>query len=387
MKKVIVSVLLIAVVLSVFMAFAGCVPTDKKYFEKISSYSFWDNEGSQSIAQYKFYDIVDSYLSEGTIENGQCIDKDGKIRKVLYVGWDGVRADAMLNIFHDENSGYGYNYEVEDYSALHQLKKQGGLYLAYAGGEKGQDSAQEASTCPGWTSEFTGGWHDLHGVQTNNDVKKADVDTFIMKYAKLGLNTGLAFEWGELFDLTLKEEIKYWVAHPELPVIYCDTDRKAVSSKAEIVANENRKSEKEVLAESIELYNAVANENVDEELEKYDISMRNYLMDRIEKGDDIVAGIFHSPDSNGHTYEFSNNCGQYVTSIKDANTYVYQLMQVIEEREKTLNEDWLIIVTADHGGSGQGHGKQVYEHRNIWIACNQKLDKYFGEGYDGFKEA
>ena len=56
--------------------------------------------------------------------------------------------------------------------------------------EKGTESAQETSTCAGWTSELTGGWKTLHGVDSNNDVKKADVDTIMLKYAKLGVATG-----------------------------------------------------------------------------------------------------------------------------------------------------------------------------------------------------
>lgn len=52
-----------------------------------------------------------------------------------------------------------------------------------------------------------------------------------------------------------------------------------------------------------------------------------------------------------------------------------------------MNEEWLVIVTADHGGSGRGHGKQIYEHRTIWMATNMKVDEsLYGKGYDGYKE-
>lgn len=36
-------------------------------------------------------------------------------------------------------------------------------------------------------------------------VKKADVDTIMLKYAKLGVATGFAFDWGEYFDVTAKK--------------------------------------------------------------------------------------------------------------------------------------------------------------------------------------
>lgn len=376
-----------AILVVILLLVAACTPQDKEYFNKVSKYSFWDNKADQSIAQYKFRNIVDDFLAEGEIKDGQCIGKDGKVKKVLYVGWDGTRADALTNIFYVSQEVNGYNYEASDYSGLHKLKDEGGLYMAYAGGEKGEDSEQETSTCAGWTSEMTGGWNTLHGVNHNDDVKKADVDTFIMKYAKLGLNTSLAFDWGQLFDLTLKEEIRYWLNNKDLPVVYCDIDRPYASSKADIMKNEGIKNEKDILAESVEMYNAVAigEENINEK-SPYDIGMRDYLMGRIDNGDDIVMGIFHRPDTNGHTYEFSNDCGEYVNSVRNADIYLYQLIEKVKEREAEYNEDWLIVTTADHGGSGQGHGKQIYEHRTIWIACNKELDAYFGKGYDGFNE-
>ena len=91
---------LAATVLTGF-ALSGCTKTDDEYFNKVSQYSFWDNTGAQAIPQYQYYHIMDEFLSEGTIQNGQIVDSEGKIRKVLFLGWDGTRADAMTNLFYD----------------------------------------------------------------------------------------------------------------------------------------------------------------------------------------------------------------------------------------------------------------------------------------------
>lgn len=70
-----------------------------------------------------------------------------------------------------------------------------------------------------------------------------------------------------------------------------------------------------------------------------------------------------------------------------ADLYLYQIIREIDRREAEENEEWLIIVTTDHGGSGRDHGKQVYEHRTIWVASNMEIPaEYFGSGYDGFNE-
>ena len=297
-KGRIISSMLVLIMASGFVL-SGCGKADAKYFAKVSQYSFWDNQGAESIPQYQYYHIMDQFLSRGTVQDGKLVDSEGKTLKVLFLGWDGVRADAIANLFYDANcfDTNGHNYEAASYSGLHRLKKTGGLYLAYAGGEKGTESAQETSTCAGWTSELTGGWKTLHGVDSNNDVKKADVDTIMLKYAKLGVATGFAFDWGEYFDVTLKNEVQYIMEHPDLPVTYRDIDRPRAGNVNEMLKNEGKKKEKELNA-PLEAYNAVAMEVG--EISKqcaYDISMRDYLLGRMEKGDTIVAGGFHRPGS------------------------------------------------------------------------------------------
>ena len=371
------------------LCLTGCTKTDSEYFNTVSKYSFWDNSGTQSIPQYQYYHIMDDFLSAGTVQDGKIVDGDGNTRKVLFLGWDGTRADAMTNLFYDANNfdTNGYNYEAADYSGLHRLKESGGLYMAYAGGEKGKDSEQETSTCPGWTSELTGGWNTLHGVRTNNDVKKTDADTIMMKYAKLGVATGLAFDWGELFDITLENEIGFILEHPELPITYRDIDRPHAFSTADMLKNEGREKEEELNA-PIDYYNVVAMEQgAISEQYSYDIAMRDYLLGRMNAGDTIVAGIFHRPDTNGHTTGFTNENPHYVNSVHNADLYLNDLLNEIDRREQQYNEEWLVIVAADHGGSETGHGMQILEHRTIWMACNMPVDeKYYGINYDGFKE-
>ena len=43
-------------------------------------------------------------------------------------------------------------------------------------------------------------------------------------------------------------------------------------------------------------------------------------------------------------------------------------MSVIDQEE-----DWLIIITTDHGGSGSDHGGQSSEEVNTWFAVNKDV--------------
>lgn len=276
---------------------------------------------------------------------------------------------------------------VDDYSGIRKLKSQGGLYLAYAGGETSKESEQQTSTCAGWTSILTGGWKTYHGVDYNDDIKGAEAETIMLQLAKKGLDTGLAFDWGQLFDTTFQTEIDYLLSNPDTSIRLRDIDRPKALTKADIVKFEELSNEKDIRAKSLEHYNAVAMEGEIHSRAKYDIAMRDYIIDRIKADDDFVGGIFHRPDTNGHNYGFTNDNAHYVNSIRNADNYLYQIMGILEEREISHNEDWLIVVTADHGGSKKNHGKQTAEHRTTWIAVNKTIKyDFYGKNYNGFIE-
>lgn len=379
LKKVVCSVVVATLVVGSLSACAAKI--DKDYFDTVTAYSFWDNKGEQSIAQYKFYNIMNDFLFDGTIVDGNVIGANGKVKKVAFLGVDGTRADALTNVLHDTTKFETNSYHADaPFSAINTLKKEGGLYLAYSGGEKGKDSEQSSSTSASWTSQLTGAWHTEHGVKENEDVKNMEKKTIMLTYAEKGLQTSLAFDWGQYFDINLREEVRYLMKHPELNLTYCDIDRAVATDAAAVEKVEP------LIAANVEEYNFVASKTPSKD-KLYDIGMRDYLMARMEAGDDILGGIFHNVDSNGHTDGFSNSNASYVNSVRTNDNYCYQLIEAIKEREATKNEEWLILMTVDHGGRGRGHGDPTYEERTTWIATNRKIDtKYYATNYNGFHE-
>ena len=57
-KGRIISSMLVLIMASGFVL-SGCGKADAKYFAKVSQYSFWDNQGAESIPQYQYYHIMD----------------------------------------------------------------------------------------------------------------------------------------------------------------------------------------------------------------------------------------------------------------------------------------------------------------------------------------
>lgn len=180
----------------------------------------------------------------------------------------------------------------------------------------------------------------------------------------------LFLDWDQYLDVNLKEEVKY-VMDNNLPMVFCDLDR----AKADKL--------KDTYAESLELYNFVAPETPYSS-SPYDTSVRDFVIDRMEQGDDVITGIFHNIDSAGHNYGFGIST-QYTGTVMNCDMYANSILNAIERREQNYNEEWLIVCANDHGGIGKGHSSQTLEERTTWLASNIPFDeKYFSSGYDGF---
>ncbi len=280
---------------------------------------------------------------------------------MLFIGFDGMRADALPYIVQNEKSDItSYNAKTGA-GAINKISKKGGLYLAYCGGES-KETEQQTSTSACWTSHFTGVWGNKHGIITNDDHKNLQYKTFMLEYAQRGLSTSLAFDWDPYFDVNLREEVNY-VMQNNLPMRFCDIDR--------LKTTDNKFS------------NFIAPDKPSSSA-PYDTGMRDYIISRIEHDDDIVCGIFQNIDTAGHMYGFGTST-QYIGTVINCDMYADSVLNIICEREKNLNEEWLVIFANDHGGLGRGHGKQTLEERTTWIASNIPFDKkYYSKGYNGF---
>ena len=49
------------------------------------------------------------------------------------------------------------------------------------------------------------------------------------------------------------------------------------------------------------------------------------------------------------------------------------IIEAVEARKTYDTEDWLIIITTDHGGNGTGHGGPSFEERMTFIISNKTI--------------
>ena len=67
---------------------------------------------------------------------------------------------------------------------------------------------------------------------------------------------------------------------------------------------------------------------------------------------------------------------QYIEAIEEKDTQVGQMVDALKSRKNYANEDWLIMVSTDHGGLGTSHGGPSEEERTIFIVANGERVKH-----------
>jgi predicted AlkP superfamily pyrophosphatase or phosphodiesterase len=104
--------------------------------------------------------------------------------------------------------------------------------------------------------------------------------------------------------------------------------------------------------------------------------------------DDAVVTIKKdAPDLSWIYLEYTDDMGhifgdspQFETAIKKLDVQLGKVFDAIAFREKNNNEEWLLVVTTDHGRdekTGKNHGGQSDRQRSTWMVSNYKsLNNY-----------
>lgn len=195
--------------------------------------------------------------------------------------------------------------------AYHTNVRAGGSQATYSG--------------PGWASVFTGFWADRHGVTSNNEslpLRETHVFDRI-KSAYPSATVAIVADW-------------YNLTHNLAPV-----------GADEIVVNAAKNSQQAT--------NAV----------KGWLSRRH-----------APAAIFyylHNVDIHSCCYDPQNSA--YKAKIRAEDAQIQQVLDALVARPTYANEEWLILVTSDHGGTGNGHGGQSAAERNTLLILDNTYRK------------
>ena len=237
---------------------------------------------------------------------------------------------------------------------LDAIASQGGYSRAWLGGEKDGYSETPTISAVGYNSMLTGTWLNKHNVKDNSiqfpnyhywtifrhfkenfpQKTTAIYSTWLDNRTKL-LGDGLA-ETGNLkvdyhFDGLELDTVRF--PHDTLSRYIHEID-KTVASKA---------------SEDINRFSP-----------------------------DLTWVYLQYTDDMGHRY---GNSPEMEAAVQEADRQLGEIWNAIRNREENHNEEFLLIVTTDHGRAQGGfhHGGQSDEEREIWIASNSKFNKRFDQ--------
>ncbi|MFC6102405.1 alkaline phosphatase family protein [Olivibacter domesticus] len=269
-----------------------------------------------------------------------CFASAQRQKKVVFIIVDGIAADAL---------------EQANPPHIKKLMERGTYLRAYQGGQAGEYSQSPTISAVGYNNVLTGVWYNKHNVP-DNDIKDPNYhyptvfrllkDAFPAKKIAVfsswqdnrtkligeGLPQTNQIKMDEAFDGLELDTINY--PHDEERNFMLAIDQ-AVTAKA---------------AESIR-----------------------------ERAPDLSWVYLEYTDDMGHMY---GDSPQYTKAIQNVDNEVGQILTAIEEREKKFNEDWLMLVTTDHGRTekdGKGHGGQSFRQRSAWILSNRALENSYSK--------
>ena len=258
-------------------------------------------------------------------------------KRVLFIGVDGCRADAVTAAM---ERGLAPQLKV-------LCESKDGLLTRkfYAGGELGAPTHQRTVSGPGWSSLLTGVWLDRHGVKDNRFI-------------------GGRFQSHAHFMRRIKEvqPQAFCASFVDWPPIH------------DFIADGSRISGAEFLDVKFTSTPDATRHFVDHP--ETDIAVRDAALKTLRENDpDVMFVYFGQVDEFGHgevdsRATFSPDSTLYLNAISHVDSHVGELLRAMRARPSFGEEDWLVLITTDHGGRGSGHCGDSDEERQIWLAAH-----------------
>ncbi len=290
--------------------------TEELFRQNVASIGY-ENTIETAIPQTELYNIIKEHF-EGELPKGKTE------KKAIIIGYDGCRADVLTE-------------KQPEKSAIFSLLNDGGsINLAYCGGVNyPAENTQDTSTAPGWCSILTGVWADEHGITANGIQKTLQHKTLLTTLVEEKTIDSASFitKWAGHFSRKKSTYI--------LEKEYCEENNINVS------------------------FNKCENDEVSHE----------YTLNEISKKDcaDFIFVIYEPTDSIGHDLGFTINNPEYKKAFQQADIYGLNTIDAIKARETYETEDWLIIITSDHGGIGTDHGDASIQERMTFVVSNKEI--------------
>ncbi|MHA7130642.1 alkaline phosphatase family protein [Algoriphagus namhaensis] len=263
-------------------------------------------------------------------------------KKVLLILLDGIPAEVLERV---------------NTPSLDQIAEQGGYSRGIMGGEIGGKSESPTISAVGYTTMLTGTWANKHRVYDNainNPNYKYWTIYSMLRHASPDAKLGIFSTWEDNRTKILGAGLK--------ATGYLNLD---------FVADGYEKDTIRFPHDQKKLYLNQIDQLVT------DLAARTIL----EEGPDLSWVYLEYTDAVGHQF---GDSAEMDHAVQLADQRVGQLYSAIQARMDDFAEEWLVLVTTDHGRTatdGKDHGGQSEREREIWFVTNAKnLSNRFRSG-------
>ena len=259
--------------------------------------------------------------------------------KAIFIIVDGIPADVIESV---------------PTPSIDAISGASGYAHAYVGGEAGGATESPTVSAVGYNSLLTGTWANKHNVYTNAieapDYRYWDIFR-LTKNHDPALQTALFSTWEDNRTKLIGDGLA-----------------EAGGKKLDYFFDGFENDQQRFPHDDASQYIRAIDELVSDEAARY---IRDV-------GPDLSWVYLQYTDDVGHRFGDSDEMASAV-ALMDAN--VGKIWQAVNSRQQAEKEDWLLIVTTDHGRdseTGKRHGGQSARERTIWIATNSaRLNERF----------
>jgi hypothetical protein len=269
----------------------------------------------------------------------------GRPKKAVFIIVDGIPADVVEKVHTPHLDG---------------IARQGRYLRAYVGGGKGTHTETPTISAVGYNSLLTGTWVHKHNV-SDNDIKAPNYHYptifRLFKDQYPAKKTAIFSSWtdnrtkllGEGLPQTGHLQLDFHADGYELDTVRFPHDKGRAFM---------HRIDETVTAEAARCLK--------------------------EQGPDLSWVYLEYTDDMGHLY---GDGEPFYRAVAAMDAQVGRIAEAVQHREEQFDEDWLLIVTTDHGrdqATGKHHGRQSDRERTTWIVTNQPhLNAYANAGAPG----
>lgn len=254
-------------------------------------------------------------------------------KKAVFIIIDGVPADVISKI---------------ELPNLETIKNEGGYSAALVGGEKGGYNQTPTISAVGYNSILTGTWVNKHNVW-GNEIKEPN------------------YNYPTIFTL-----LKNQYPRKRIGIFSSWQDNRTKLAAEGIKEAGNIKFDFKVDGLELDTVNYPHDEN------------SNYMHRIDEKVADEASQdiLTFAPDLSWVYLEYTDDMGhrygdgpEFYKAVAYADAQIGRIWRSVQLRQQNYNEDWLVIITTDHGRdakTGKDHGGQSDREKAGWIITNAK---------------